>query len=533
VADLARSAGTARPGSTSRGDARARPAPAAAEPAGTTSLLLSLQQAAGNGAVARLLQRSAVAPGGGTEADVAQRVPQAEDPEVPPGLQPSRLSELDDLLDRWNVPEDEVIDLLGEMGPSDKRAVLARYRDQLADCLDVGEMKRAVTNLGAPLRVALDWIDAAALVTRAIDYVEIQSLVTSASQPERDAVATNHYRDFFVKVCTNNTMIAALIDLRFPWSTARRWAREEGTDTVDLARALASAGVISVPGLTSFLRALERGADDARTHLRNLSDEALGDLRAHPATADVIRDRFGASASPILNVLNGEIASGQANVTTSEDLLAGEITGPFTSMHFGGENRFSVTYRRDRVTVSVGVELEAVDARARELLPAARAIWLGRIQAAWGNRFRLTNGQRTIPLRFQVNLDSGPNHVNVHSGVWAWPNLNAGNWFAPDHEQVPQQEEAVSQAPVHEFGHLIGNVDEYNRTAEHYVQVTQQPLTSHGTVPETDTAGVTRYTNSLSIMGSGRTVEPRHIDNILGWVNANLRTGEPSFTVVA
>ncbi len=172
-----------------------------------------------------------------------------------------------------------------------------------------------------------------------------------------------------------------------------------------------------------------------------------------------------------------------------------------------------------------------MDDRARELLPAAKQIWLRRIRAAWGNRFRLANGQRTIPLRFLVNLDSGPNHVNIHSGVWAWPNLNAGNWFAPDHENVPQQEEAVSQAPVHEFGHLIGNVDEYNRTAEHYVQVTGQPVTSAGTVPETDTKGVTRYTNSLSLMGSGSTVEPRHIDNILGWVNANLRAGEPAFRV--
>ena len=202
-------------------------------------------------------------------------------------------------------------------------------------------------------------------------------------------------------------------------------------------------------------------------------------------------------------------------------------------MHFGGDNRFDVTYRRSEVEVGVGVELEAADDRAQALLPAAKQIWLGRIQAAWGNRFRLTNGERTIPLRFTISLDSGPNHVNAHSGHWAWPNLNAGNWFVPDHEQVPEQEEAVSQAPVHEFGHLIGNVDEYNRTADHYVEVTQQPLTSAGTVPETDTAGVTRYTNSLSIMGSGRTVEPRHVDSILSWVNRNLRPDEPAFSVVA
>jgi hypothetical protein len=202
-------------------------------------------------------------------------------------------------------------------------------------------------------------------------------------------------------------------------------------------------------------------------------------------------------------------------------------------MHFGGDHRFDISYDRTSVNVSVGVELTAVDDRARTLLAAAKTTWIGRIQLAWGNRFQLTNGDRTIPLRFNINLDSGSNHVNVHSGVWAWPNLNAGNWFAPDLEQVPAQAEAVSQAPVHEFGHLIGNNDEYNRTAEHYVQVTGEAVTGPNAVPETDTAGTTRYTNALSLMGSGTQIEPRHANSVVEWVNRNLRSGEPEFHVVA
>ena len=249
--------------------------------------------------------------------------------------------------------------------------------------------------------------------------------------------------------------------------------------------------------------------------------------------ANVISDTFGGGGDAAMRALSGEISSGEARVTTSEVLLAGETTSPFRAMRFGGDNRFDISYRRDRVDVSVGIELEAADDRARELLPAAKSIWRGRILNAWSNHFRLTNGERTIPLRFLINLESGPNHVNAHSGRWAWPRLNADNWFVPDHAQQPQQEEAVSQAPVHEFGHLIGNVDEYNRTAEHYVQVTGQAITSPGVAAETDTAHVTRYTNTLSLMGSGSRIEPRHIDNILTWINANLRANEPAFSVVA
>ena len=110
----------------------------------------------------------------------------------------------------------------------------------------------------------------------------------------------------------------------------------------------------------------------------------------------------------MLSALAGEISSGEATITNSEDLLAGDTTGPFTLMHFGGDQRFNVTYRRDAWTWLSGVALTAADERAQLLLPAAKNIWLGRIQAAWGSRFQLTNGQRTIPLRFQVSLDVGP-----------------------------------------------------------------------------------------------------------------------------
>jgi hypothetical protein len=530
LADLARPERESRRSSPSRSevDLRPRAAPTPAEPASPADHLLALQRSAGNAAVTHLLQREVDAPEGGA----APPVPQETDDEVPPGLGPSRLPELDELLDRFNTPEDEVIDLLGFLGPGDRNTVIEHYRDRLADCLDGGEMIRAVTNLRPPLRTALDWIDTAALITRSIDYDEIRELVTRAPQPEHDAVATDHFRDIFVKICTNRTMITALVDLNLPWATARAWGREEGTRTLDLARGLFRAARLTVDGLEPFLDAVDQGARPAWQYLRNLSDEEVAGLAAHPVAANVISDEFRGGAAPVLRALRGEISSGEVTTSTSETLLAGPTTSPFVAMEFGGDHKFDISYRRDRVDVRVGVELEAVDDRAQLLLAAAKATWLQRIQAAWGSRFRLTNGQREIPLQFQVSLDDGPNHVDVHSGVWAWPNLNAGNWFVPDPVQVPAQAEAVSQAPVHEFGHLIGNADEYNRTAEHYVQVTGQALTSPGTVPETDTAGVTRYTNSLSLMGSGTVVEPRHIDNILNWVNRNLRAGEPAFRVV-
>ena len=420
------------------------------------------------------------------------------------------------------------------MGPSDRNAVMARYRDKLVDCLNGGEMIRAMRNLHAPLGPALDWIDAAATITRLIGYDEIRELVTRASQPERDAIANDHFRTFFVKVCTNATMITALVDLGFPWATARRWALEEGTDTLDLARGLDRGGRLTIPGLTAFLDAARDGRNAAREHLRNLPDADLTALRGgNPVIADIINDSFGGRASEVIRVLNGEIASGEAKVSTSEDLLAGPTTGPFTSMHFGGDHRFDISYDRTSVNVSVGVELTAVDDRARTLLAAAKTTWIGRIQAGVG---------QPVPAHQRRSHDPAP--VQHQPRFRLQPRqrpLGRLGLAEPERRQLvrarrragPAQAEAVSQAPVHEFGHLIGNNDEYNRTAEHYVQVTGAGRHQRRRPSETDTAGTTRYTNSLSLMGSGTTIEPRHADSVVDWVNRNLRSGEPEFHVVA
>ena len=90
---------------------------------------------------------------------------------------------------------------------------------------------------------------------------------------------------------------------------------------------------------------------------------------------------------------------------------------------------------------------------------------------------------------------------------------------------------AVSTAPIHEFGHLIGNLDEYMIGAAHYLTVVgRTPVGDPNAAAETDTAGTTRYANTVSVMGQGSTILQRHVEKLLTWVNANLRPGEPPFT---
>jgi hypothetical protein len=125
----------------------------------------------------------------------------------------TRLERLDDLLDKFNVDENAVIAHLGTLDDTEKRIVLRDYRMRIASPLDACEMVRAVKHLGGSLATKLSWVAAAGTP----DYGDIRELVTDSrvSQAERNALATNGWRDWFVRVCNNATMKQAVVDLRF------------------------------------------------------------------------------------------------------------------------------------------------------------------------------------------------------------------------------------------------------------------------------------------------------------------------------
>ena len=151
------------------------------------------------------------------------------------GSSQTNLQKLDELLDRLNVPEEEVIDLLGRLTTPEKNAVLAGgYQSKIASALNIGEMVRAVNNLNPELAVKLRWVESAASIRSSIDYSNIKGLIKAAPQPQRDALKTDTWRNFFVKVCTNATMIEAVKDLGWELETQLRWIEAETTSAREL-----------------------------------------------------------------------------------------------------------------------------------------------------------------------------------------------------------------------------------------------------------------------------------------------------------
>ncbi len=150
--------------------------------------------------------------------------------------QVSNLDRLNEMLDRWNVPEEEVISICTELSEREKTTVRTNstFKRRMANALNVGEMVRAVNNLGFPLETKLNWVKAAATFgTTFIDYSEIKAMVTGAPQSERDVLkrSTTAGRTFFVGVCTNETMVEALNDLQFDLVTKLTWLKAEMTVT--------------------------------------------------------------------------------------------------------------------------------------------------------------------------------------------------------------------------------------------------------------------------------------------------------------
>ncbi len=173
------------------------------------SALLPLQRAAGNHAVALMIQRA------------------------PPTVAapPDNIAKLDELLDKWIVPRQEVVNLLGIMTAAEKSTVRAGYRDKLASKLNFQQMKQAVTSLGADLPTKLDWMEKATFLglTSLIKYGEISDIVKAAPQPERDLLKSGRWKSFFISVCTNTTIIPAVQDLNFDLLTQMTWVRGEAS----------------------------------------------------------------------------------------------------------------------------------------------------------------------------------------------------------------------------------------------------------------------------------------------------------------
>ena len=141
--------------------------------------------------------------------------------------------------------------------------------------------------------------------------------------------------------------------------------------------------------------------------------------------------------------------------------------------------------------------------------------WERGIADNWDGRFAATNQSISYPIHVQ------PLFVPAKSGLSAVGNMievggsgrgASHRWPTEDHPTDPAA--TVENVAAHEFGHLLGNADEYGLSRENMVAATgQQPAQHHENTNGT-------FTNRDSIMGAlDQPVEARHFQRIADWLN--------------
>jgi hypothetical protein len=145
------------------------------------------------------------------------------------------LTSLNEMLDSFDVPEEDVIAQLRLLTDTERTTVLTdpTYRTRMASALDVGQMVQAVNILHPTLEEKLKWVKAAAYSDSSISYSDISAMITDTNTPqtERDAlkVSAEVGKSFFTSVCDNSTIITAVTDLHFDLVTQLEWINEEAS----------------------------------------------------------------------------------------------------------------------------------------------------------------------------------------------------------------------------------------------------------------------------------------------------------------
>jgi hypothetical protein len=439
----------------------------AASRALTPTHVLGLQQSGGNQMVQRVLA-------------VARQTATAG----------NKIDQLDEMLDRFNVPEDEVIALLGTLSAAEKATVLSGgYKDKIADALDTGEMVRAVDNLGPALSVKLDWVSAAAGGAGDIDYSDIKAMIVAAPQDQRDALKSSPWRDFFVDVCTNATMPEAVADLRFDLATKLDWMGEEiSLDYGDIKQLIVNAPqaerdvlktrpwrdwFVGVCTNATMAEAVVDLAFDLATKLKWMVEEGtnldlVGSVIRNTPAADL---PAAAADTAMLDLLRDEL--GDEDYGVAHRMLTAGLLGETTvenETDTGNEYEALVALSRSGLTISKDVEFVEEGTFGAGGFAALKARIIAAVTTYMTGKFKVKiqsvgtprEGDGEYPISVLVNDNAGADYpLRLHGGEHGRSGVDEDGGDIYELGQASETS-APDVMLAHECAHMIlGASDEY------------------------------------------------------------------------
>jgi len=373
-----------------------------------------------------------------------------------------------------------------------------------------------------------------------------------AKLAQQDAAALAALKDRVLKALERNDAIDFLNRLREANSSQRKSLPADGSFLAKVHGALHGLAYWTVLLLLrfgdnrpSFVRQLYQATSEGQVQtvldlLRSFP--ALRDETAVPGTVQMLDEQL--RGNPFHDKV---LAVARENVTA-----ASQYSGQFGEAHwdvpkgggaaallrFGGDVKFTLARTATELRVVVRIQLVKKTAPAQTYFPpdSKMSEWRNGIQKAWNNRFTATNGSTRlnvvfVPMfvnevadqpDFTVQVDESPKYVRADETDW-WAN-NSGDTVA------------------HEFGHMLGNPDEYGLPA-HASDIPAATLSDPGERLRSSQEGLPAGTKTQSTPEGGRETlglmgrhtansraELRHGWKVLEQFNsAMLRPGESPF----
>jgi hypothetical protein len=240
--------------------------------------------------------------------------------------------------------------------------------------------------------------------------------------------------------------------------TAGRPAAEQAAATDERARAIAEQ-------LRDAMKGAGTEEDQIWNALEGRSPEEISAIeREYKALTgrqldrDFMDDLSGADLRRALDLV-GIKAAGDFENYVRQEMTEGVVTA--------GTGKFEWMLEPEQLRVEVAVDFKPDDGVTVPL-----ADWNRRVHDKWDQFAAVEPGGMKIPINISMRNDSSGDHeVAVHKNTdpkpenWWKDRADAGNWY------LKMQDSTVP----HEFGHLIGLPDEYQRTAGDYTKIVGQP----------------------------------------------------------
>ncbi len=417
-------------------------------------------------------------------------------------------------------------------------------RKQFTDICNNKEMAVAVDLLGGTLMQKLTWME-----DEGADWGLVRAKITATTDKnEKTALyGSNHMRDFFTSICGNDEMAEAVGLIGGTLLQKLTWMEDEGSDwglvkkkITDTKNPVEKTDLYASTQMRSFFTGIcnDKEMTEAVTllggtlnnKLRWLAAEEVSakyyfevisktpDAEVTGITADTRKlmkeDLSGKDYSRVIQMLDGGLLKwGTDEINYKETLSEPKTCGVRDLKTYDGDTTYDIEYTRTNIRIIVRVKL-----KGEPVTEATKNLWIAGIHNRWTDKFHL-EGPRRLPIVFApVFTNDNPHHtLNIKNQ----PGMreDAGNW----------ELNTTGDTAAHEFGHWVGNPDEYWRTAADF-----QSIVGRAPTAAEQSGGPGVFTASDLIMSSGQgDAQIRHFNNFLVWLNKNRLPGEAAYRLVA